>query len=644
MLELKITDADISKLEAEYSEELHFNECRRNAIKHFNDIQACAGSGKTTLLAMKLIILAKKWKNPYKGICVLTHTNAAKKEILDRLQAHPSGYKLLSYPHFIGTIQEFVDFFLAIPYLRSCGFSTVQVDDEKCFQFLERNISQRTRNYLAKKRNATLYDFQYEYIESDWLPHVPGFTKKSYSDSYKNLIETKKKLIDSGFFFFREMYEFAKKALDINSEINSSIQNRFPFLFIDEMQDTQKFQDELLKKIFSSNNVTIQCFGDPDQSIFDGIGGETPNESYNQAEVDSINESHRFGNDIAKKIRGFSYNELEIQSVRKELEGTGPHSILIFNDNTITNVIPAYGKLTHEYFSKDEALAKNYKDGKYVVKAIGAIGVKKPDGLTIKHYWNEYDKRKNPKSFRPMKLIHIVKNCSLKTSGSTSDDYDEIVKGVLDLLFKAGKRTTNSNGHEVYFNKTSLHQSLELSKKYSDFRKLVTSWIICDFPNETTWIQQKNNLCELLNINFAGLPDEAKEYLDYDARIQVPPRNVKSSMNIYNFANVLDIQVGTIHSVKGETHDATLILETKYKRYFDLKDSLDYLINKEKTRPVENHASLNSKESIHAKFLKQLYVATTRARHLVCLAIHDDHITDKQEQQLIEKGWKIQRV
>lgn len=644
MLEVTLTDADISILEEEYSEELHFNECRRNAIKQFNDIQACAGSGKTTLLAMKLIILAKKWKSSYKGICVLTHTKAAKKEILDRLQSHPSGYKLLSYPHFIGTIQEFVDFFLAIPYLRSCGFSPIQVDDDKCFRFLERNISERATNYLAMKINDSLYDLQYEYNETDWILHVPGFKKESKSDSYKNLVKTKKKLVNSGFFFYREMYEFAKKALDINSELNSSIQTRFPFLFIDEMQDTQKFQDELLRKIFSSDNVTIQCFGDSDQSIFDGIGGETPNESYNQAKLVSINESHRFGKDIADIIRGFSYNKLKIQSVRKELEGAGPHTIIIFNEKTITKVIPAYGKLTHEYFSKDEALAKNYRDGKYVVKAIGAIGTENHDGLTIKHYWSEYDKRKNPKSFKPLKLIHIIKNCSLKTSGSTSDDYDEVVKGVLDLLFKAGKKTTNSDGNEVYYNKTSLDQSLTLSKKYSDFRRLVTLWIICEFPNETTWDQQKNILCNLLNIDLAGLPDEAKEYLDYDARIPVSPTNVKSSMNIYNIDDVLDIQVGTIHSIKGETHDATLILETKFYGYFDLEDSLDYLINEEKTRPIENHASPKSKVSIHAKFLKQLYVATSRARHLVCLAIHDDHITDEQEQRLIEKGWKIQRV
>lgn len=643
MPDATITDEDIAELEEEYSKELHFNECRKNAIKQFNDIQACAGSGKTTLLAMKLIILAKKWKSPHKGICVLTHTNAAKKEILEWLQSHPSGYRLLSYPHFIGTIQEFVNKFLAIPYLKSIGFSELVIDDERCFNYLDRRVSYGTKKWLSK-RFASLYDLKYWFNGEKIELTVPGFTKKSDSESYKDLVSAKKGLIQTGFFFFREMYEFANIAIHVLPDLPESLCYRFPFLFIDEMQDTQKFQDELLRNIFSSANVTIQCFGDPDQSIFDGIGGEMPNESYNQAELDSINESHRFGNDIAHKISGFSYNELEIQSIRKELEGTGPHTIIIFNDETITNVLPAYGKLTHDYFSKDESLAKNYVNGNCVAKAIGAIGAEKPDGLTIKHYWSEYDKRKNPKSLRPLKLIHIVKNCSLKMSGNTFDDYDQIIKGVLEFLFKVGQKTTNSNGHEVYFNKTSLYQSLELTKNYSNFRRLMTTWIVCEFPSETTWSKQRRYLCELLNINLANLPNEAKEYLDYDASIPVSPTNKKSSMNIYNFNDVLDIQVGTIHSVKGETHDATLVLETKFYRYFDLNDSLEHIINEKKAKPVENHASPKSKDSIHAKFLKQLYVATTRARYLVCLAIHDAHISDEQERQLIEKGWKIQKV
>ena len=45
------------------------------------DVEACPGSGKTTLLVTKLAILARKWKSRRSGICVLSHTNAARREI-----------------------------------------------------------------------------------------------------------------------------------------------------------------------------------------------------------------------------------------------------------------------------------------------------------------------------------------------------------------------------------------------------------------------------------------------------------------------------------------------------------------------------------------------------------------------------------
>jgi DNA helicase-2/ATP-dependent DNA helicase PcrA len=79
-----ITDNHIEDLQAKTG--LIFDQERRQAIKEFVDIQACPGSGKTTLIAAKLILLAKSWKQSTSGICVLSHTNVAKNEIISRLE------------------------------------------------------------------------------------------------------------------------------------------------------------------------------------------------------------------------------------------------------------------------------------------------------------------------------------------------------------------------------------------------------------------------------------------------------------------------------------------------------------------------------------------------------------------------------
>ena len=89
--------------------------------------------------------------------------------------------------------------------------------------------------------------------------------------------------------------------------------------------------------------------------------------------------------------------------------------------------------------------------------------------------------------------------------------------------------------------------------------------------------------------------------------------------------------MGTIHSVKGETHDATLVLETQYHQN-DLQQMLPYLIDPSMDQPTTVR---------NIEFMRKLYVAVSRPRHLLCLAIHNDHISDSQRTELSELGWNI---
>ncbi len=121
-----ITDADIDRLLAQRNAAIadpaarwRFDAARREVIKSWHDTQSCPGSGKTTLVAAKLLLLADKWREPYRGVCVLTHTNVARDEILQKVTDNLAGFKLTAYPHFIGTIQEFVNRFLGLPYVHA---------------------------------------------------------------------------------------------------------------------------------------------------------------------------------------------------------------------------------------------------------------------------------------------------------------------------------------------------------------------------------------------------------------------------------------------------------------------------------------------------------------------------------------------
>src|SRR6266581_4100885 len=90
---LDITDNDISwvsrllRLPAAAFSGSDGSDPRQEVMKSLQsiDVAACPGSGKTTLLVAKLAILAEKWQYATRGICVMSHTNAARHEIESRL-------------------------------------------------------------------------------------------------------------------------------------------------------------------------------------------------------------------------------------------------------------------------------------------------------------------------------------------------------------------------------------------------------------------------------------------------------------------------------------------------------------------------------------------------------------------------------
>ena len=127
-----ITDDDIKWVESVMGGNVHFDKERMDVIKNMDsiDIQAFPGSGKTTVLVAKLAILAKKWPFANSGICVLSHTNVAREEIENRLGNSEIGKKLLTYPHFIGTVHSFFDTYVSLPWLRSKGIQLNIIDTD----------------------------------------------------------------------------------------------------------------------------------------------------------------------------------------------------------------------------------------------------------------------------------------------------------------------------------------------------------------------------------------------------------------------------------------------------------------------------------------------------------------------------------
>lgn len=85
--------------------------------------------------------------------------------------------------------------------------------------------------------------------------------------------------------------------------------------------------------------------------------------------------------------------------------------------------------------------------------------------------------------------------------------------------------------------------------------------------------------------------------------------------------------LSTIHDVKGQTHDGALVMETRYKSY-----DMAGLINR--------IACLDASQvtaKVKLQFSRQLYVAASRPKHLLCFAERAASINDRHKEAFTGK-------
>jgi hypothetical protein len=602
---------------------------RRAALCGHDDIQACPGSGKTTLVGLKLLCLARKWAASRRGICVLTHTNVARDEILKYLSLHPAGHALRSYPHFIGTIQEFVNTFLALPSLRSKGMAVSQIDDDHCEARLDRMAAFGTKAYL-KNKFASISDLRYRWQNNALVLVTPAFPAPSQSASYQDLIKIKGQLQEEGAFFYSEMYAYAQEALFRSPQLATSLRHRFPMVLIDEMQDVQGFQDDLIDSIFRDPTVQYQRFGDPDQAIFDGVGGGLPNTTYNAAAMQPIAESHRYCPAIAAHLRGLSSRKLEL-TTSCAANVTDPLSTMIlFSDATRDQVLERFAETV-------QALPEVRRR---VVKAVGGVAENNAEAaapLNIMSYWPGFDRNLQPQSFRPVTLCQAVRHTT--SFGPSATRIQLLLDAIVNVYRLGGTRFVNRAGKEKPPSRAGLFDHLRSIQAYGPFRRLIAEWVLEAEPVEEEWAARIQTLRALL-----GLPanlGNAAEFLAYDSTPVSADVTRQTLGNVFISANGLKIQMATIHSVKGETHDATLLLETKHRKLFDVKEMLPHLLDPSLAVPVFDAEHPTTKASVRAAFMKKAYVAASRPKHILGIAMGRDRITDFQRQAMAAMAWDI---
>ena len=628
---IEITDAQIEEFESRF-EGLSFDDESKEFIKclETKDIQACPGAGKTTSLVAKLDIIASQM--PFKdnsGILVLTHTNVAVDEIKAKLGANAK--ILLSYPNHVGTFQSFVNKYLAIPmYVKLRGNRPERIDTEIFYKKFENilktyhasvfgwlsSIGEQRRDsaigvYQKLTINSTKDKFYYNNQGNAILTQA---SKQQFFNTIKTIKDRniERELTYNGYLKYEHCYELALKYLNDFPNMKEVFQKRFKYVFVDEVQDTDDIQFEILDKLFSNSDVVIQRIGDKNQEIFKNIRSEASGWNIASDNLE-IKNTKRLSTKISEKVKHFAISPQELNgNSRIEFQPV----ILLFDKNNMQEtVLLEFGELIEKH--------ELYNVGNKIFKAVGAVKSHN-DHYGISSYYIDFVQTDN---------ISLEKDTLLEkfelfdTQNILPQDYRKVILAIVIEYLKAEKIFNDNK----YFTITTLLKFLKENHNqiYNDFKLKLLESVQKLNNQECSYDIQKEKIQNILNIFGKSVDEEKLKEVIKNHKFEFTQKTNKNKFNYSNGEITFDIDISTIHKVKGETHTATLVLET-FNRTYDLKQLLNLL----KGKTIKSSSTTDIKK-------KLLYVAMSRPTHLLCFAINKEHLNDGDKSDLESCGFII---
>lgn len=675
--EFSVSDADI-----EYAEGVllrdgeSFDEERRIFIRNLGtlDLQAVPGSGKTTALLAKLLILDRYL--PFKdgsGILVISHTNAAIDEIKGRIGSHCTS--LFRYPNFIGTIQSFVDQFLAVPfYADKYKKLPLRIDDDIYNQrfskppFKIKDFTQQENSNARRYLMATPKTLRWSLIGGKTLltdgycgtlidfKKPKGNTKpENYTDwspEEKNRVRLwiskfKVQILNAGCLCYDDAYLFASASLLRNPPLRQLLQKRFSHVFVDEMQDMEKHQHDLLEDVFFDGGRSVAAFqriGDKNQSIFDGKDARGLAFWIDRGTVLELNGSYRLSPALAAIVSCFAVSPLKIEGRGRNDDGTDisikPH-LIVYSDSTQDQVISRYAAVVQTLLDNGTIPASLHN--KY--KAIAWATQKGAGKVRLCDYYPNFSREEQQQRPDHQNLESYISNYD-KSDQTLSSVERSIGNALLRILREEG--IVDMDG--ALYSKVRMREFLKESKPdyWTVHQAKIYEWCMSvvrgDGPAALLDIR---NCLPMFLLQFGKQISASANFVNGmgDAAVPAVPA-VPAVLRVAaskKAANVLlcgsfEVEVSTVHRVKGETHTATLYMETFYERGAGGNYESERLSSSLSGNAVAANAHNLIKQSA-----KMVYVGFSRPTHLLCFAVHERRFT-KFEADLVGEKWAIIRV
>lgn len=529
-------------------------------------VRACPGSGKTYCVSARLARLILDWKKEYQGIAAVSFTNVAWQEIEKKYSEEFKIGDKISFPHYLGTIDSFVNKYIFLPYghlvLKSKNRPTLVGEPHGIWtgKFFNDSLFDN----ISYKIDGTLYAINERIMPKNWLNN-------------KYIVNSKKNINKGGYATQSDANYFAMKILEAFPQIAKAIAFRFPYLIVDEAQDTSDIQMRIIDLLIENGLNQVMLVGDPDQAIFEWNDARPDllNQKYNEwADSVVLNESRR----SSQKICDFTHNISSLAepstAVSNDVKDFAHQPRVILYDNNLPQIVADFILECEQNGIEisENSVAVIYRS-KNLFNDITGI----PEVPYNFSPWSTHDNY--TKDFARGKFLY--------DNGDFKGGFKAIEKAILKQFGKlsfCSEDTVEKMINKIGFVKFK-------SQVFAFVNSLPkTDTTLGDWITATNKILTDNNIDFQLSINNAGAGYSFNQVFQYESE-EIADRNYR---------------LGTVHSVKGETFDAILlVLKTKG-------------IGKAYKTILNQNISISDSEE-----LRIAYVGMTRPRKILLIAVPD---------------------
>jgi len=529
-------------------------------------ILAGAGSGKTRVITQKIAWLINQMNIPEYNILAVTFTNKAAGEMKARVE------KMLDKEKVFCTISTFHSFCLrtlrqeAINLGYSQDFSVCDtVDSLTLVKNILKTLGKGNSERYAPKKIQSLFSKLKNGSSSLDLNSDYGQDVSSMFDNYN------KTLKDQNLMDFDDLLINCVRVLKEFPSIREFYQNRFPYILVDEFQDTNKVQYDLIKLLTSSTGH-LTVVGDEDQSIYGWRGADFENildfpKHFENAKIIKLEENYRSTKqilDIANAI--ISNNKMRNEKVLKAN----------ISEKGKANVHESWNpSLEAEFIAKEIQLLKNNIPLSEIVVLYRANYISRNIEDSLRKYNTPYKIVGGYKFYERKEIKDVIGYLKVINNASDNTSIRRIINIPKRKIGPATISRLESINPELYKAMNNLPEKFTKKKEIENFANIITMFrqknqfdedFVSELINEMGYIEMiKNdfepleaqsrteNLNELINVvkNFKKENPDGKlnDFLD----------------TVSLMADTDDIETGdmvnlmTIHCAKGLEFDSVFL-------------------------------------------------------------------------------------